>query len=83
MFSYEQKKVLSLISGCLTHTVFGAIYTLGTITPYIASFIFYNTNPNIRVVDVSINYPVLMISQTIGIILSMYLKFNIGSIFNS
>lgn len=73
MLSFKQRQILSLISGCMIHTVFGMIYTLGTITPYIASHIYYTTDPSIRVVDVSINYPVFMVSQTLGITLSMYL----------
>lgn len=62
MLNYKTRQILSLISGCMIHTVFGAMYTLGTITPYITSYIYYKTNPNIRVVDVSINYPTLMIT---------------------
>lgn len=41
---FEVRRILALISGCLVHTVFGAFYTLGTITPYIASYIKYNGN---------------------------------------
>lgn len=69
---YQTRRILSLISGCLIHTVFGAMYTLGTITPYIASYLKYSGNPNIKVVDISINYPLLMIAENLGIILSMY-----------
>jgi ATP-dependent protease HslVU (ClpYQ) ATPase subunit len=56
--SFKQRQVLSLVSGCLIHTMYGAVYTLGTITPYIASHIYYSTDSSIKVVDVSINYPV-------------------------
>lgn len=69
--SFKFKQVLSLVSGCMIHTVFGACYTLGTVTPYIASYLKYQGNENIQVVDVSINYPVMMITQSIGNIVSM------------
>lgn len=71
MPTYRQKQILSLVSGCLVHTVFGAMYTLGAITPYIASHIYYETDPNIKVVDVSICYPLLMVTESLGIIVSM------------
>lgn len=68
---YQTRGILSLISGCLIHTAFGGVYTLGAITPYIASYLKYSGNPDIKVVDISINYPLLMITWSIGIILSM------------
>ena len=71
MLSFRQKQILSLVSGCMIHTVFGAMYTLGTITPYIASHIYYKTDPTIKVVDVSINYPTMMITETFGLIITM------------
>lgn len=71
MLSFRQKQILSLVSGCMIHTVFGAMYTLGTITPYIASHIYYKTDPKIKVVDVSINYPTMMITETFGLIITM------------
>lgn len=76
MPTFRQRQILSLISGCMIHTVFGAMYTLGTITPYIASHIYYKTDKNIKVVDVSMNYPVMMITQIFGLILSMYILLN-------
>lgn len=72
MVSYKFKKISSLFSGCLIHIVLGATYTFGTITPYIASYIKYFGDPNVQVVDISINYPVMMISQVLGMFLSMY-----------
>lgn len=69
--TYPQKQLLSLVSGFLIHTVFGAMYTLGTITPYIASNLHYRTDPSIRVVDVSINYPIMMVTETLGLVLTM------------
>ena len=69
--SFKTRQILSLISGCLVHTVFGAIYTLGTVTPYIASYLKYHGNPNIQVVDVTILYPIALIFQNIGLNLSM------------
>lgn len=37
-------EVISLISGFLITFVFGSLYTLGTITPYIASYIHWEDN---------------------------------------
>lgn len=66
------RRVLSLVAGCLIHFIFGSMYTLGTITPYIASHIYYKGDHSIKIVDVSINYPIMMITQTLGILVSMY-----------
>ena len=71
--SYQTKRKLSLLSGLMIHSEFGAMYTLGTITPYIASYLKYNGNPNIQVVDVGINYPIMMVCITTALILSTYL----------
>ena len=65
---------ISLLSGFLITFVFGSLYTLGTITPYIASYIHYENDPTIYAVDVSILYPTYMVSQVVGIVLSMYLS---------
>jgi hypothetical protein len=62
---------ISLVSGFLITFVFGALYTLGTITPYVASYIHYKNNPNIYAVDVSILYPTYMVSQIFGIVWAM------------
>lgn len=58
---FEKRRILSLVSGCLVHTVFGSTYSLGTITPYVASYLKYHGNENIQVVDIAILYPLLMI----------------------
>jgi len=63
--------IISLVSGFLIHMTFGATYTLGTVTPYIASYIFYHSDPNIKVVDLSAIYPINMMFQSFGIALSM------------
>lgn len=68
----QHYEILSLISGFLITFVFGSLYTLGTITPYIASYIHYEDDPSIYAVDVSILYPTYMVSQVFGIVLSMY-----------
>jgi hypothetical protein len=34
-------QIVSLIAGALTMMVQGSLYTFGTITPYIASFLYY------------------------------------------
>ena len=65
------KGPLSLVAGLLIHTAFGSVYTLGAVTPYIASFLKYHGDPNIEVVDASINYPILLTAQNIGIIFAM------------
>lgn len=70
--SLHQYEKISLLSGFLITFVFGSLYTLGTITPYIASYIHYSDDPNIYAVDVSILYPTYMVSQVVGIVLSMY-----------
>ena len=70
--SYDTKKKLSLVSGLTIHSEFGAMYTLGTITPYIASYLKHHGNPDIQVVDVSINYPIMMAFLTAGLILSTF-----------
>jgi hypothetical protein len=58
---------------------FGATYTLGTITPYIASYLFYHGEPQIKTVDVGIINPINQIFQSLGIALSMmYLQKKIG-----
>lgn len=71
--SYNIKKPLSLLSGLFIHSEFGAMYTLGTITPYIASYLKYHGQPGIHVADVAVNYPIMMVSLTTGMILCMYL----------
>jgi hypothetical protein len=63
--------IISLISSFLIAFVFSAIYTLGTMTPYIASYIYHENDPTIKVVDVSILYPIYMAFQNIGILISM------------
>ena len=78
MVSFRVRQGLALLSGCLVHTVFGAIYTLGTVTPYIGSYLKYHGNPDIQVVDVSVLYPVALTFQNIGLILSMYLYAHLG-----
>lgn len=69
--NYQVKKVCSLISGCMVHTVYGSVYTLGTVTPYIATYLKYGGDTNIKVVDISILYPLIMIFENIGIIFAM------------
>ena len=76
--SYETKKKLSLLSGLMIHSEFGAMYTLGTITPYIASYLKYHGNPDIQVVDVGVNYPVMMVSITTALIVSKYFRVYAG-----
>lgn len=66
------RKVLSLVSGCLIHMIFGSMYTLGTITPYIASHLYEKGDHKITIVDVSVSYPIMMVTQTVGIFISMY-----------
>ena len=78
MTSFKVRQVLALVSGCLVHTVFGAIYTLGTVTPYIGSYLKYHGNPDIQVVDISILYPIALTFQNIGLILSMYVSPHLG-----
>jgi hypothetical protein len=51
--------------------IFSSVYTLGTISPYLASYIYHTSNPDITVVDLSILYPTFMVSQCVGITLSM------------
>jgi hypothetical protein len=62
---------LSLIAGFLITFVFGSIYTLGTISPYLASYIYYTNDSSITVVDISILYPTFMVSQCFGMAISM------------
>lgn len=81
--TYKQKQVLSLVSACLVHTVFGAMYTLGAVTPYIASHIYYESDPSIKAVDVSACYPTLMVMEAVGIFLSMYDNSYIGYSYSS
>jgi MFS family permease len=50
---------------------FGAIYTLGTVTPYIASYIYYHSDQTIRITDVTLIYPFSMLFQSIGQAVSM------------
>lgn len=52
--------------------IFGSMYTLGTITPYIASHLYEKGDHKITIVDVSICYPIMMVTQTVGIFISMY-----------
>jgi hypothetical protein len=65
-------QLICIFSSFLIGFVFSAIYTLGTITPYIASYIYYTDDSDISVVDVSILYPTYMVAQNIGIVVSMY-----------
>ena len=74
-------EIISLISGFLITFVFGSLYTLGTITPYVASYIHYNDDPKIYAVDVSILYPTYMVSQIVGIMFSMYFINKVGIIY--
>jgi hypothetical protein len=63
------KAVLSLVSGFIVMLVIGSIYTYGTLSVYIASYLSLQGSPNITTVDIGILFPLSLLALNIGIII--------------
>ena len=71
--NFKFRQYLSLVAGCLACITLGGVYTFGAVAPYIASYLKYHGNEDIKVVDVTIMSPIAQWCQQAGLILSMYL----------
>ena len=69
--NFKFRQYLSLVAGCLACITLGSIYTFGSVVPYIASYLKYHGDEDIKVVDVTVLLPIGLWFKQIGLILSM------------
>lgn len=67
--SINREAILSLFAGTITLLVFGSIYTFGTLTPYIYSYLHYKQN-DISASSLSVLFTLTFVTINLGIALS-------------
>lgn len=63
------KGVLSLIAGFIIMLVIGSLYTFGTLSVYITSYLVTQGEPHITTADVAVIFPINLILINAGIII--------------
>ena len=69
------KAVRSLIGATLIMISVGSLYTFGSLTPYITSYLHYHLEPNIQIIELNIINPVSYACMPVGMIVG-YLQRN-------
>lgn len=70
------KGVTSLIGGTIVMIVIGSLYTFGTFTSYIASYLHYHDNPEVQTVNISLVFPFLLTFMNVGVIIGYLFQYN-------
>lgn len=60
--------VLSLVAGFVVMLVIGSLYTFGTLSIYMTSYLKTQHNSNIKTTDVAVIFPINLVMINIGII---------------
>lgn len=71
---YDYKGISSLIGGTIIMLVIGSLYTFGTLSVYISSYLNYYSDPSIKTVTIAPILPFLLSSMNLGILIG-YINF--------
>jgi hypothetical protein len=71
---YDYKGISSLIGGTIIMLVIGSLYTFGTLSVYISSYLHYYSDPSIKTVTIAPILPFLLSSMNLGILIG-YINF--------
>jgi hypothetical protein len=66
---FNFKAILSLVSGLILMLVIGSLYTFGTLTVYISSYLRNHGSPDITTVQIGLIFPFILIAMNLGIII--------------
>ena len=62
------RSVLAVVGAVLIMIDVGSLYTFGTLTPYITSYLHYHKNPDVAIIDVNIINPISFFCMPVGMI---------------
>lgn len=63
------RSVLAVVGAVLIMIDIGSLYTFGTLTPYIASYLNYHKNPDVQLIEINIINPISYFCMPVGMII--------------
>lgn len=61
--------ILSLVSGVIVMLVVGSLYTFGTLSVYMSSYLRINGSPDVTTVTVGLIFPFILIMMNAGLVI--------------